>query len=100
MYYKSPEQVKEEYGSINSMCLEICNCYTAVPDDYCTGGCLTLDKMKTTGFGQLANIYAKHDGNLLKVLRYIKTTKKGIKSQHITLEKLYNHIENNKKEAN
>ena len=100
MYYKSPEQVKEEYGSLDNMCLEICNCCTAVPDGYCTGGCTTLDKMKTIGFDQLAKIYAKHDGNLLKVLRYIKTTKKGTKSQHITLEKLYNYIENNKKEAN
>lgn len=68
------DEAKKEIGTMDSLCEMFCN-YCTTNDWYCPSECNELLKARELGFDRLVNCYARHDGDLVKVMRYIKETK-------------------------
>lgn len=68
------EEARKEIGSIDDLCRAFCD-YCTSNDWYCPSLCPELEKAKEIGIERLTKCYAAHDGDLAKVMRYIKTTK-------------------------
>ncbi len=68
------EQAREEIPDIDTFCRLCCNCCT-VNGWYCPTECGVLQKARKLDFERIIKCYAKHDGDLQKVNRYIRATK-------------------------
>lgn len=65
------QEAKEEIPTIQSFLILSCN--NCIPNDwYCPSYCANLEKAKEMPFEKIQRIYAKWDGDLVKVHRYIK----------------------------
>lgn len=62
-------------GSYQDFCTECCNNCTAVPDGYCPSYCLILEKGALIPFEKIQEAYIRYDGDLRKVLAYIRRYK-------------------------
>lgn len=69
------EEAKSELGNIDNFCTSVCN-YCTSNDWYCPTECDALEKARRIDFDRIIKCYAKHDGDLCKVMKYIKTTRK------------------------
>ncbi len=65
------EQAKRECGSIDDLCHTLCD-YCTSNDWDCPSDCDFLIKARKIGIDRLTSCYAKHDGDLQKVVRYIR----------------------------
>lgn len=65
----------EEIPTFKAFASEMCNCCTA-NDWYCPSYCEELEKASKIPFEIIQSKYAEYDGNLIKVNRYIKRTKR------------------------
>ena len=65
------QRAKEEIPTIEIFLEKSCNNCSA-NDWYCPSYCLGLEKAKKMPFEKIQQIYAKWDGDLVKVHRYIK----------------------------
>ena len=70
------EQVKEEYPDFDSYRRAICNTCTA-NDWYCPSLCDDLLKASRMPFKDIQKALARHDGDIVKTIRYIKQRKEG-----------------------
>lgn len=68
------DEVKEEIPTVNSFIQQSCNCCNA-NDWYCPSLCNDLEKAKRMPFEKIQKAYARHDGDMKKVFRYIKQYK-------------------------
>ncbi len=68
------EQAKEDLGDIDSFCHQVCVCCTA-NDAFCPSECDDLQKARQLDFDRLVKCYARNGGDLVAVIRYIKSTK-------------------------
>lgn len=68
------DEAREEIGSIDYFCKCACNACTA-NDWYCPTECGTLRKARQMDFDRIVKAYARHDGDLSKVFRYINQAK-------------------------
>lgn len=68
------EEAKEEMPNITHFLDMACNCCTA-NDWYCPSLCNDLVKAKGMPFKKIQKVYAKHDGDIVKVCQYIRRTK-------------------------
>ena len=67
----SIEEAKKDIPTIESFLRQSCNTCTA-NDWYCPSYCDDLEKAKKMPFEKIQQIYAKWDGDMVKVFRYIK----------------------------
>lgn len=68
------EQAKSELIDIDTFCRIACNsCNT---DWYCPSYCDVLLKARKMNFDLIIKCYARNDGEMWKVFRYIKTPKR------------------------
>lgn len=65
------EEVKEEIPTIESFIHQSCNMCTG-NDWYCPRLCDDLEKAQRIPFEKIQSAYARHDGDMKKVFRYIK----------------------------
>jgi hypothetical protein len=70
----SYEQALLELGDIDSFCRQVCACCTS-NDWYCPTDCTDLEKARRIDFDRIVFSYARNDGDLSKVMRYIKQAK-------------------------
>lgn len=68
------EEAKQEIPDFTAFSREICTSYCS-NDWYCPSYCNLLDKAKQIDFDRILTIYAKHNGDMIKVIAYIKRTK-------------------------
>lgn len=68
------EQAKEELGDIDAFCHQMCVSCTA-NDAFCPSDCDDLQKARQLDFDRIVKCYARSDGDLWAVMRYIKTCK-------------------------
>ncbi len=68
------QQAREEIPDIDTFCRICCDNCTS-NDWYCPSDCEDLEKARKLDFDRIVKCYARHDGDLSKVARYIKTTK-------------------------
>lgn len=68
------EQALNEIGDIDEFCITVCNEGCGF-DLYCPTECPTLLKARELDFKQIIKSYARNDGDLNKVCRYINRTK-------------------------
>lgn len=68
------DQALEDIGNIDQFCHQVCNACTS-NDWYCPTECDVLVKARGIGFNRILKCYARHDGDLRRVIRYIKSTK-------------------------
>ena len=68
------EQALEDIADIDQFCHQICNACSS-NDWYCPSECNELIKAREIGFDRILKCYARHDGDLRSVMRYIKATK-------------------------
>lgn len=68
------EQAKEEMPNIECFLEMACN-YCTANDWYCPSYCHELLKAKSMPFNKIQQAYARHDGEMRKVIRYIKQAK-------------------------
>ena len=66
------EEAKQEIPDFNTFANEFCNACTS--DSYCSFYCDTLKKAECI-FDRVQSAYARHNGDILKVDRYIKGAK-------------------------
>ena len=66
------EEAKQEIPDFNTFANEFCNACTS--DTYCSFYCDTLRKAECI-FDRVQQAYARHDGDIMKVDRYIKGAK-------------------------
>ena len=66
------EEAKQEIPDFNTFANEFCNVCTS--DTYCSFYCDTLKKAKNM-FDRVQQSYARYDGDIMKVDRYIKRAK-------------------------
>lgn len=66
------KDAKQEIPDFNTFANEFCNACTS--DTYCSFYCDTLNKAQRI-FNRVLQAYARHDGDIIKVDRYIKSTK-------------------------
>lgn len=67
-------EAKQEAPDIDTLNSMLCvNC--KANDWYCPTECDTLKKGRRLPFEKILKAYARHDGDLVKVARYIKETK-------------------------
>lgn len=65
------EEAKEDIPTIESFLVQSCDNCTA-NDWYCPSYCADLEKAQKMPFEKIQQIYAKWDGDMVKVFRYIK----------------------------
>ena len=66
------EKAREEIPDIDSFCYDaciVCSC-----EWFCPSDCSVLEKARKLDFERILKCYAKHDGDINKVCRYIKNT--------------------------
>lgn len=68
------EEAKEEIPTFDAFRIQCCNQCTG-NDAYCPSDCEMLEKADKLDFERIQKCYAKHDGDLRKVSRYIKQAK-------------------------
>jgi hypothetical protein len=68
------EEALEELPNIENFCNRICNTCTA-NDWYCPTYCLDLEKAHRIPFDKIAKSYARNDGDVWRVMRYIRRYK-------------------------
>lgn len=68
------EEAREEIPTIDSYISHSCGCCTS-NDWYCPNLCEELEKAKRIPFEKIQAAYARHDGDMRKVFRYIKQYK-------------------------
>ena len=68
------KEAREELPDISSFCNQVCICCTA-NDWYCPDNCLMLEKAYQVPFEKILKSYARNDGDIWKVVRYIKRYK-------------------------
>lgn len=68
------EQALEEMGDIDDFCIKCCNRCTG-NDWYCPSPCDMLEKARQLDYSRLVKCYARHEGDLNKVSRYISQAK-------------------------
>ena len=68
------KQAREELVSIDSLCHIVCNICSS-NDWYCPTECDLLIKARKIDFDRIIKCYAQHNGDLVKVCRYIKNTR-------------------------
>jgi hypothetical protein len=68
------EEAKKDLGDIDRFCRCVCD-YCTANDWYCPTYCEMLEKARKIDFNRILKCYAKHEGDLMKVVRYIKATK-------------------------
>lgn len=66
------DEAKQEIPDFDTFANEFCNACTS--DTYCSFYCDTLKKAEHI-FDRVQAAYARHDGDMIKVDRYIKATK-------------------------
>lgn len=66
------DEAKKEIPDFETFATEFCNACTS--DAYCPSYCDTLKKAERI-FDRVLQAYAKHDGDMVKVDRYIRGTK-------------------------
>lgn len=64
---------KEEIPDIDTFCCHACNCCNN--DYYCPSECDLLIKARKIPYYRIVKCYSRHDGDMSKVIRYIKQTK-------------------------
>ena len=67
------QEALDEIPDIDTFCRICCDRCTG-NDYYCPSECDTLTKARKLDFDRIVNCYAKHDGDLNKVKRYIDST--------------------------
>lgn len=67
------EEAREEIPDIDTFCRHCCNRCTT-NDWYCPSDCNMLEKARKLDFDRILKCYARNDGDLNKVFRYIKRT--------------------------
>jgi hypothetical protein len=72
------EKAKEEIPDFETYAKICCDNCTA-NDWYCPSYCPELKKASSIPFNIIQEKYARYDGDLRKVVRYIKNTKRGIR---------------------
>lgn len=70
------QQAREEIPDIDYFCYEVCT-KGCGHEDYCPSECQTLQKARELDFDRIIKSYARNDGDLNKVCRYIKNQKGG-----------------------
>lgn len=65
------EQAKEEMPDYDSFKSELCGCWCKC-DWYCPDECDVLTKARKIPFEKIQQAYARHDGDMVKVVRYIR----------------------------
>lgn len=65
------EQARQEMPNIDYFLSVACGCCTA-NDWYCPSYCYDLEKAQKMPFEKIQQAYARHDGEIWKVMRYIK----------------------------
>lgn len=65
------EEAKEELPNIDYFCISVCDICTA-NDWYCPSYCGVLEKARRMSFERIQKAYARHDGDLCGVIKYIK----------------------------
>lgn len=68
------EQARIEIPDIDTFCKMCCYCCTANDGYYCPSECETLEKARKLDFDRIVKSYARNDGDMIKVDRYIKQT--------------------------
>ena len=68
------DEAREEIGDIDSFCKNACYDCTA-NDWFCPDECDNLKKAMQIDFDRIAKAYARYDGDLSKVFRYINQAK-------------------------
>lgn len=68
------EEAKDELIDIENFCSYMCNCWCD-NDWYCPSECDVLKKARQLDFDRIIKCYAKHDGDIRKVVAYINATK-------------------------
>lgn len=68
------EQARQEMPNIGYFLNVACGCCTA-NDWYCPSYCHDLEKAQKMPFEKIQQAYARHDGEIWKVMRYIKQAK-------------------------
>ena len=66
------EEARKEIPNIDSFCHLACNWCRS--EWYCPTYCDYLEKARKLDFERILKCYAKHDGDINKVCRYIKNT--------------------------
>lgn len=74
----SYEQALAELGDIDSFCRQVCISCSA-NDWFCPTDCAELEKAQRMDFDRIVWSYARNDGDLRKVMRYIARAKEARK---------------------
>lgn len=69
------EEVKEEIPTLERFLSMACGMCTG-NDWYCPSYCHDLEKAKRIPLEKIQQSYARHDGDMYKVIRYIKNVRK------------------------
>lgn len=67
--------MEEKFKTIDQFCNYCCNCCTSDPDGYCPSDCDLLEKARKVPFEKINAKWIEHNGNIQKVVRYIKQYK-------------------------
>lgn len=68
------DEAKKEIGdTVEAFCKEACNLCNS--EWYCPTHCDLLEKAKQLEFNRILKCYARNDGDMRKVFRYVRTTK-------------------------
>jgi hypothetical protein len=70
------EEARNEVGNIKDFCHSVCISCTA-NDWFCPTYCVELEKACRMPFEKLLKSYARNDGDIWKVIRYIKRYQEG-----------------------
>lgn len=68
------EEAREEIPNIDYFINMSCNCCIS-NDWYCPSLCHFLEKAKRLPFEKIQSAYARHDGDMVKVSRYVKNAR-------------------------
>lgn len=72
------DEARKKLGNIDDFCKSACSVCTA-NDWYCPTECDTLRKARRMNFDRIIKSYARNDGDLSKVFRFIKEAKINLK---------------------
>ncbi len=68
------DEARKEIGSIDYFCKSACNVCTA-NDWFCPDECDNLKKARQIDFDRIVKAYARYDGDLSRVFRFINQAK-------------------------
>lgn len=74
------EEAKQEIPDIDTFCGHACD--SCNNDWYCPSYCDLLIKAHKIPFENILNCYARHDGDMYKVFRYIEQTKEVLRNDY------------------